>query len=106
MRIETNLRDSPPLQFANDVLHDSGDFFIIDALTRGAAADGLLRESFGGQEALNFVAELNEVLLLNEGLRLATAAGLNAAELESRAESLGEFRRVEHRVEEGQQAIL
>jgi hypothetical protein len=78
----------------------------VDVLACGTATDRLLGKSLGRQETLNFIAELHEVLLLHQRLRLPSAARLEAAQLQPGAEPFRELGRVEHRVEERQQAIL
>lgn len=100
------LADSPAFQFADYVLDDAGDLVGVDGFAHGATTEGFIHKTFGGEEALDLVAEFYQALLLGGGLGLAAATGAEAAEGDARAKTFREFGGVEHRVEEGEQAVL
>ena len=97
-----SLASQLPHHIADDASHLVG----VDLLARRAAADRLVHIAFGGQQALQLAAQLLERLLLDIRLRLAALAGVDPAQLQRGAESLGELRVQDHRVEQCQQAIL
>ena len=75
--------------------------------TRPAAAERLVGKAFGGEQALDLVAELDEALLLRRrdcGWRPRPV--LKPRSCSAGAEAFGELGRVEHRVEQRQQAVL
>src|SRR5262245_14695731 len=97
-----SLGHSAPLELTDNTLNDPGDLLRIKRFTGGTAADGLIDEAFGGQQALNLIAEFDKALLLGRRLWLPSDTGFKATERDAGAKTLGKLGRIEHRVEEWQ----